>query len=148
MRHIAFIPLLIIMLLTSGCTQNNGEIDPWFGTWRLESLTCDGEPSDDYHGQMTWSFQNNIICLVTDLGHHSYTQTWGTWAAPEGERKLLLDFDQRDDINGTNVYTPPSWLGFDGLQPTLTIVSQSSREMTLKLDNTTGSYLYCLKKIY
>ena len=49
MRHIAFIPLLIIMLLISGCTQNNGEIDPWFGTWRLESLTCDGEPADDYH---------------------------------------------------------------------------------------------------
>lgn len=77
MRHIAFIPLLIIMLLTSGCTQNNGEIDPWFGTWRLESLTCDGEPSDDYHGQMTWSFQNDIICLVTDLGHHSYTHRHG-----------------------------------------------------------------------
>lgn len=79
------------------CTQNNGEIDPWFGFWRLTSLTADGEPVEDYDNNIVWSFQNNIIMIDIYGDHEEYIESWGTWTCNDEETLMTLDFSHRDD---------------------------------------------------
>ena len=35
--------VLLLVLVTCGCTRNDGDIGDYFGEWRLEKLTADGE---------------------------------------------------------------------------------------------------------
>ena len=34
----------------SGCTHNNGDIGPWFGTWQVTGIDADGAPLAEYDG--------------------------------------------------------------------------------------------------
>ena len=38
------------MLAMSGCVQNNGHIGHWFGQWKVERVTIDGQDDADYEG--------------------------------------------------------------------------------------------------
>ena len=62
------------------CTQNNGHIGPLFGSWHLESMTCDGEIKPQPEGTDTyWSFQGQVLnVLLVETMYESlfYIATW------------------------------------------------------------------------
>lgn len=142
-----FLLLLPILFMVS-CTQNDGDISPWFGNWRLTSVEADGEPVEEYKGNMTWAFQNDIICLTTVTGPQTADYVWGRWS--ECGAEMILSFDNHDDNNGTVIYEPPVWLGFSISEPNrLEIQRSNGREAVMTLTDADGKvFTYKLKKVY
>lgn len=124
---------LALTLLMAGCTQNNGDISPWFGYWRVESITLDGTPDAAYAGGMTWSFQNNIIDITTPTDpHHSYSKVWGTWAADEAERTLTVDFTHwRDQGDEAYAYLAPAVLQINPDEPAVYSIESRKGRVTV-----------------
>lgn len=144
--------LLIILIATlSSCTQNNGNIGPYFGSWLQYDMTIDGEKAPDFKTDETfWEFQNNIIEISRVDGMYEKNGRWGTWEERDGQ--LLLNFMHHDDQNqvGTSGYRAPEWLYFtsDAIID-LTIVSNKSGQMTLQWHDGDGRLIcYYLRKIW
>lgn len=138
-----------IWAMTAGCTQNNGDISPWFGYWRMTSLTIDGESDPEYTDMITWSFQNNIVFINTNLPNHEYDEGVGTWSADE--TTLTLDYTHsHGQGNYEYLYTPPAVLRIPNDRPVdFTIESLSGRNTTLSRTLDDGSVMQCkLEKAY
>lgn len=48
---------LALLFVLTGCIQNNGNIGPWFGQWKVERLTIDGKDDPDYAGNAFSAFR-------------------------------------------------------------------------------------------
>ena len=97
-RGLLLLTLLMVMVaLTPGCTRNNGDIGDWFGTWRLEEITVDGEDDPDYpRPAMIWKFQGPIIqLLLPDDATHQCQAGTGSWHTDDGY--LYVDFSWKID---------------------------------------------------
>ena len=147
MRHInptlrritAIMALAIVLLLPTSCTHNNGDIGPWFGTWRLESITINGEPDKDYAPPyLIWKFQSSIVqILAPDDVNHTAPGGTGTWSCEDDI--LHLDFTWGLGHEGTISHLP--------LKCRLTVLRLTGREIELRYDSPEGdSYIYKLKK--
>ena len=135
--------------LQTGCTQNNGDITPWFGYWRMTSLTIDGEPEASYDGDITWSFQNNLVFININLPYHEYDESVGTWSS-DGTT-LTLDFTHAEGQgNYEFFYTPPEVLQIPDDRPAdFTRESQNGGTTELRRTLDDGRVMECvLKKIY
>ncbi len=71
-----FAYLIIISLLCFGCTHNNGDIGPLFGTWVLDGMTVDGDKQDIGPDDTFMQFQGKIVMTT------SATPCWSTVSAP------------------------------------------------------------------
>lgn len=144
MRQIIKTPILflasIFMLAITSCTHNNGDIGDWFGTWRLESITIDGEADQAYAPPyMIWKFQNSIIqFILPDDKAHDYPTTTGSWH--EEANCLYLDFSWNLGGPLTDTSHLPETC-------TLKILHLSGRSIELQYDSPDGQvYIYRLKK--
>ena len=95
--------VLLLVLVTCGCTRNDGDIGDYFGEWRLEKLTADGEalplyPDGSGVELYTWAFQGKIIQIVEMLPRHEYVEHTGSWR--EENDVLELNFSYSDDEPG------------------------------------------------
>jgi hypothetical protein len=72
--------LAAFVLAAAGCTRNNGSIGAWFGAWQVVEIDVDGERLDDYAGNVTAMFQNNIIRTSAQYDHHEIYSWWATWS--------------------------------------------------------------------
>lgn len=140
--------LIVMMAGLSACTQNNGDISPWFGYWRMTALNLDGEPDPAYNGMITWSFQNNIVAINTYNELHDYDEGFGTWE--EEGNSLILDFTHSQGQENAYMYTPPVILQIpDNRTVAFTIEKRSGREIVLSRVLDSGETMTCvLKKIY
>lgn len=105
---------LLLAVLTLGCTQDNGYIGRIFGSWRLTSMTLDGEPVAAPAGSETfWSFQGKIVMVTLQTEAHEYTKQYGTFERMDGNI-LRVDFSHHSDdvAPGTGGYAAPQWMGF------------------------------------
>lgn len=138
---------LILVLLSIGCTRNDGDIGPWYGQWKLVELTSASQPVAGYKDNIFFAFQNNIIQIVTIKSEVDEAICWGEWK--EQDNKLVLDFDHREDASDEDNwnYTPPAILGFSPTSTYLDIVKLSGSEIILRqsIDGVT-QYTYRLKK--
>lgn len=137
-RFILSLTALLAFTTWSGCTHNNGDIGDWFGTWRVESMTIDGEPAPDYAPPyMIWKFQSSVVQMMTPPGDdHFYPIHTGTWHEEDG--MLYLDFTWGQGVEQVS-HLPAKC--------ELTILQLSSRRIELQYDSTDGkTYIYKLKK--
>ncbi len=93
LQHI-LIALLALMGL-SACTHNDGDIGPWFGTWQVEQITCDGENlPDTYYNPSTvplyLQFQGDMVTVRLTSTLHDERVDYGTWV--EGDGSLDISF--------------------------------------------------------
>lgn len=151
MKRIHHIIITILALIgLSSCTHNNGDIGPWFGTWKVAEITINGSPDSSYAGNLFWSFQTSVIGMTEinpTLGVTT-AESWGSWEQ-QGDI-LRLNFTNTDDANpeqGSSKYSPrPSShlpVGVSELQ----ILSLSSSAVSLRYIASDGSiYEYSLKK--
>ena len=60
---------LIGSLTLCGCSQNDGYIGEYFGSWVFDEITVDGEPEAGYEGNLMISFQSSLfqMDLVVDV---------------------------------------------------------------------------------
>lgn len=96
----------MFVVVTVGCTHNDGPSDSIFGTWKLESITVDGVENPDYHFNVVWKFQNNIIEMTEIKSNHEVDNRFGTWKITDG--RMLFDFGHSDDRygSGEGIYSP------------------------------------------
>lgn len=149
-----FLPAI---LLFQGCTRNNGDIGPWFGTWQLMEIQTDGVPDEDYRSNIFWSFQNDVFSMNwqgLEPGELIRIQVWGTWS--EHDDILKLDFTHSEDRfpsddsgSGFNIYKPYQQTHLPyGKVSDLKIVSMKGADMklTYRPDEEETVYTYILRK--
>lgn len=98
------------MFAATACRTNNGDIGELYGQWMLERLTIDGNPDNIECSDFSFSFQNNIVYVSHQTGHHEYVECFGTWQL-EGD-VLTLNFTHTDQYHPTGgiKYNPPAEL--------------------------------------
>lgn len=87
------------MLAMSGCVQNNGHIGHWFGQWKVERVTIDGQDDADYEGGVFFCFQGAVFGVRTSTGGMWY----GRWAEND---KGMVDVVFNTDESAV----PPAYL--------------------------------------
>ena len=102
---------LIMTILLPSCTHNGGDIGNWFGHWRLQSISVNGQPDENYTGNIFWAFQSNVTEMIeTSSGPDGkpleMQRCWGTWE--EKDKTLVLYYNHKDNDNPANApkYTP------------------------------------------
>ncbi|MDE5983000.1 MAG: lipocalin-like domain-containing protein [Duncaniella sp.] len=149
--NIFFLMVMAAGFLT-GCTQNDGDIGPWFGRWRLDKMTCDGKNMDIYADAdirlVYWSFQNNIVRVAVQHAHDVEEITFGRWS--QQDDLLLLDFTASGDpVDNPGIFTPPAILHFESDEINrLTINEMTDSYLDLSHHGADGRlYQYFLKKV-
>ena len=79
LQHILIALLALVGL--SGCTHNEGDIGPWFGTWMVEDIT--GGASD-------FEFQGKMCTVIYIDNKHNQLVDYGTWS--EDGDKMTISF--------------------------------------------------------
>ena len=153
------VALVSVMVMTgiSSCTRNNGDIGPWFGTWKLTEITVDGTSDAGYEGNIFWKFQNDVFEMVrvNQDDVESYADThYATWNEDNGY--LFVNFRNSDDNNpaaegeaGNGIYAPfPDSHFIVGGVTQLKIESQSGGDAYLTFTSPVDgkTYGYRLKK--
>ncbi|MCM1505013.1 MAG: lipocalin-like domain-containing protein [Muribaculum sp.] len=148
-RHILICTIIAITaIFTIGCTHNNGDIGPYFGTWKLLDIEVDGLPLEEYKENIFWQFQSDVFCMRGVLPHHDTDVRWGSWEEASDDI-LILNFSHHDDSHetGSTMYSPLPLTGLEATVNRLDILYVSNSKMTLTYRTSKGAvYCYRLKK--
>lgn len=142
MKNIALNILLLLPLLSfcSGCTHNNGDIGPLFGSWVLDEMTVDGKVQDLGDDNTFIQFQGKVVMTkLIDDRHSLLFYSVGSWERSGDE--LALDYTHYDDKSepGTGQYSAPYWLLFETNAVNIVrIVSLNSKHMQLEYRTSDG----------
>lgn len=151
MKYLRFIILpLLLAAVTTGCTHNDGDIGPWFGTWAMSGMTVDGETPKDFNPTATvWEFQSELVVIRLLGEHHDIdAASWGTWREADGH--LYLDYTHNSQHTGLSEYDAPVWLMMENDSVIdLTIAERGNRSMILRYSAPDGRIItYTLKKTW
>lgn len=139
--------MLAAALILGACTQNDGHIGDWFGTWRLTAIETDGRPDPGYSGNVIWKFHSDIVAIIAvDDAEHDAIPAWGTWSEADGVLTLNFTYSDADNPNEWDKYTPPASTHIPAGITRLDIVSLSTAGITLKYVAPDATYTYYLKK--
>lgn len=148
MKQLTYMVLCIFLAaFMAGCTQNNGDIGPWFGTWRLDEILIDGDADENYRDNIIWKFQSDVISIVeVDDVNHEANPSWGTWLL--GDNTITLEFVYSDDIfgNSSDRYTPPAATHIPAGATTMRVEKLTKGEIILSYQSADCVYTYYLKK--
>ena len=125
------------MLAMSGCVQNNGNIGHWFGQWKVERVTIDGQDDADYEGGVFFCFQGAVFGVRTSTGGMWY----GRWAEND---KGMVDVVFNTDESAV----PPAYLHVHlDEKMVFRLVSHKGSDKVLEYVGPDGkTYTYYLKK--
>ena len=140
---IRFITIIILLAYaTSGCTRNDGDIGPWFGTWQVTFITIDGVPDADYDGTVIMKFQNSILSSMTYNPEHSPTTFNAQWSCRDDVMTILIP----DDTSGLAPGLGLPWLP----ELTLRVLQISGKRAELQWTDPDGGSvrIFTLKKLY
>lgn len=144
MRYLSVIlSVVALTMLSAGCTRNNGDIGPWFGTWQVTRIDVDGVPAADYRGNVVMKFQSHVMESRAQSDNHSYSAYWCTWSESDGS--LRLEITPGDDASGYVAELMIPWTPVNMLR----IVNQTGKTACLSRRSGEGTeYVYYLKKLY
>lgn len=146
MKRLAYITALLAALAaTSSCTQNNGHIGPLFGSWSLQSMTVDDADMPLPPGVIgtTMSFQSDVVRFNLIYQYSHTFESFATWSKTGDV--MVFNFAHHDDVTaeGTGMYAPPSWLGFEALQETVTVTELDGKHFDfVRTDDEGHKYIY------
>lgn len=137
MKKLTIIFAFMAMLTMSGCVQNNGHIGHWFGQWKVERVTIDGQDDVDYEGGVFFCFQGAVFGVRTSTGGMWY----GRW---EENDKGMVDVVFNTDESAV----PPAYLHMHlDEKMVFRLVSHKGHDKVLEYVGPDGkTYTYYLKK--
>lgn len=146
MKNIYFSLLIITLVFSCGCTQNNGHLGSLFGSWTLTEIKKDGAIIEKNKNNTIFSFQNRIV-QVTKLVDPPFTVEYRDGNFNQDEEILTMLF-QAEDSYCNHLYKTPDWLYFpeDGDPIIFMIKTITTNRMTLELDIDGAVYVYNFKK--
>lgn len=125
------LPLLIgvFSIMLSGCTQHDGYIGKWFGSWHLEEIIIDGQEdtsySDNSRRQVMVSFQGQIFNMAYVEGSEIY----GSWSYEGETLTLITQLEEAPSSASFNPYPVVLFFPADVEQVEITVTSLESRTM-------------------
>lgn len=143
-----YIISLCAVIGLASCTHNNGDIGPWFGTWKLDRILVDGSVDGAYDGTVFWKFQSDVICMeqVDDLTH-TRVEHWGTWSDGDGLLTLTFTYSDSNYPAGSFKYVPPVMTHLSAGVSGLEILRLNGSDMHLSYTSADGAvYQYILSK--
>lgn len=143
-----YIAIVMSFLFLCGCTQNNGNIGPIYGSWSLVGISEVGVPLD-LEGETVFSFQNEIVQVVR-LAESPYIGEYRYGNFSISDDVLTLRFQSHPTQSGSYMYMTPTWLHFpeDGKPIPLDIRKLGSGSMILDLSNDGKKYTYTFKRTW
>lgn len=137
MKKLTIIFAFMAMLAMSGCVQNNGHIGHWFGQWKVECVTIDGQDDADYEVGVFFCFQGAVFGVRTSTGGMWY----GRW---EENDKGMVDVVFNTDESAV----PPAYLHVHlDEKMVFRLVSHKGSDKVLEYVGPDGkTYTYYLKK--
>lgn len=147
MRKINLFLLGIVAILMASCTQNNGNIGFWFGTWQCTEITVDGEPEADYNENLFFKFQTNVCNIVFVSPHNDFSQFFCEFK-PQGDGTIILDCSHTSGIDTWHDYEfdIPEGIPFVKGENVLSYSKINSRNVKLTFANEGKTITYTLKK--
>ena len=145
-RLIIYYLLTIFSLAFLPSCQNNGDIGPWYGMWKLTSLTINGEEDPAYDGNVFWKFQTGVVQMIRYY-NNAGTCT-GTWKEKSGTLELTYVYSDDANVEASKKYSTLDGMHLPatGVIP-LEIVKRPSSKMVLKYRSEEGvTYVYTFKK--
>lgn len=146
MKKIVFYVFVMLVPVLNSCTQADGYIGPWFGSWHLEEILINDQEDTDYNQDIMICFQGDIF----KFGYLDRAEIYGMWEY-EGE-VLTLDasFKAGGSANITYLFNPfPVVMRFpaDVDQVEITVTSINNRYMQWQYIDQNGRLLtYNFKK--
>ena len=127
--------LLAALLVVASCTTNNGDIGPWFGTWRVTEITTDGVADADYQGNMFFKFQSTVFEMLLVHDDHGTENRFGIWN-DDGKGTLTVSFPDanHEPLPQSHMRAEQNVLTFNGVQ---------SSGFVLRLDSPDGHVYTC-----
>ena len=128
------------------CTQADGYIGPWFGTWHIEQILIDGKEDPDYEANIVISFQGKIFkCGILESA-----EIYGSWEYAGEVLTLDAGYKTGTAVDFPHLFNPfPMALHFpaDVEQIEITVVSINNRTMEWQYIDQNGDLLtYKLRK--
>ena len=137
--------ILTVSVFLSQCTQPDGYIGDWFGSWHLESIDINGTPDTDYRQNIMFSFQGKVFNVAYLDGDEIY----GSWSYAGEILTLVGGYDAGSGSN-SHLFNPfPVALHFpaDVSQIEITVNSINSRKMQWQYIDQNGQLItYNLRK--
>ena len=131
------IALIMPLMLLAACTHPGGDIGIWFGSWHVESITCNGTELT-YDGDYYFQFQSTNFRLSWVGDYEEDVENYGVWS--ETDNRLYISFP---DENYQYLHMPGL-----GVSNDLTIVSKQDKRVELSLTNANGdTYVIVIKKL-
>lgn len=147
--------LCCVALLMQSCTQCDGDIGPWYGSWHIEAISIDGAEDVAYNGEIIVSFQGKIFNMGYAAEFTVSNEEFGTWVYAGDTLTLSLGYNNGDasDVllpNGDKVFDPfPTPLHFASGEKTVTlkVLSNDGSKMCWQYTDPEGHLLtYSLRK--
>lgn len=142
MKKILQLALIGVCFVLSGCTQPNGYIGDWFGSWHLEEILIDGEPDEEYEADpnITFSFQGKIV----SMGFIATAEAFGNWSYAGEVLTLIAGYQDPNDYTLKRLYDPfPKIMqlaaGVDQVEITVTYIN--GRRMQWQYINQNGQLM-------
>lgn len=134
--------LLLLLLLGSSCTQNNGYIGPVFGSWSLVEISEDGT-SLGLIDETVFSFQNEVVQVARISSEFQRDTRYGNFSVSDDVMTMTFLIEPSPDNQGYQ-FVMPSWLYFPSGEMPLVfdIKTLKGGKMVLSIDNGGKTYVY------
>lgn len=119
MKTVRHLILAVIAAFSMVSCQNDGHIGWLYGVWRVAEFSVNGEvDNSEIVAQTTFSFQSNIVQVVTNTDQYGSAQSlFGTWKQDGDNFELNFHNSDSQTAPGTGMYAAPWWLGFSSKAP-------------------------------
>lgn len=99
---------VVMMPLLTGCTQPNGYIGNWFGSWYLEEILIDGEPDPEYGISISSETKPIMVSFqgkVFNMAYIDAFEIYGSWVYAGETLTLNASYDNGSG-SGASYFTP------------------------------------------
>ena len=146
-RLLAFF-VLMLLLIGSGCTQNNGHIGPVFGSWALVEISADGTPLE-LIDETVFRFQNEVVQVDHIFSEFDRILRIGNFTISDNVMTMKFLTELTSDYKGS-LFLMPTWLYFPkGEMPLrFDILTLKGNRMQLALDNGGKKYVYKFERTW
>lgn len=129
---------LLLTIFFTGCTQPDGNIGDWFGSWLLEEMLINGEIDNEYaesiknnSGQVMVSFQGKIF----NMAYVGSSEIYGSWSYAGEVLTLIASYNAGSGYASPYFNPYPIVLHFPGdvEQVEITVTRISNRTMQWQL---------------
>lgn len=143
-----FLPFIICLFW--GCTHNNGNIGPIFGSWALNEISEDGHPYPyEEQNHSVFQFQGEIVRVVR-LAEPGLSKEMRTGNFSLEGNTLTMKFDKDPTKDDSFMFVTPGWLPFpnDGMPIHFRVESLKGSHLVFSLDSQSHHYVFSCSRTW